>query len=122
MSTALGAPADAPVWRLSVKPGDAPALVETLHRAFACRALYDWGGGLVWIAGGDGPDVGAEAIRAAVAAVGGHATLVRAPDDVRNAVDVFQPLPEPLMALTRKLKESFDPAGILNPGRIYAGV
>ncbi len=118
----LEAPADVPVWRLSVKPGDAPALVETLHRAFACRALYDWGGGLVWIAGGDGPDVGAAAIRAAVAAVGGHATLVRAPDDVRNAVDVFQPLPEPLMALTRKLKESFDPAGILNPGRIYAGV
>lgn len=119
---ALNAPADAPVWRLSVKPGAAPALVEALHRAFACRALYDWGGGLVWIAGGDGPDAGAEAVRAAVAAVGGHATLMRAPDDVRNAVDVFQPLPEPLMALSRKLKESFDPAGILNPGRIYPGV
>ncbi len=119
---ALGAPDEAPVWRLSVKPTAAPALVETLHRAFECRALYDWGGGLVWIAGGDGPDVGAEAIRSAVAAVGGHATLIRAPDDVRNAVDVFQPLAEPLMALTRKLKESFDPAGILNPGRMYAGV
>ena len=119
---ALGAPDTAPVWRLSLKPGDAPALVETLHRAFECRVLYDWGGGLVWIAGGDGPDVGAEMIRSAVVAVGGHATLVRAPDDVRNAVAVFQPLPEPLMALSRKLKESFDPAGILNPGRIYAGV
>ncbi len=119
---ALAAPDTAPVWRLSVRPGDAPALVETLHRAFECRALYDWGGGLVWIAGGDGPDAGAEAIRAAVATVGGHATLVRAPDDLRNAVAVFQPLPEPLMALTRKLKESFDPAGILNPGRMYAGV
>ena len=82
----------------------------------------DWGGGLVWIAGGDGPDVGAATIRSAVAAVGGHATLVRAPDDVRNAVDVFQPLPAPLIALTRKLKESFDPAGILNPGRMYAGI
>ncbi len=119
---ALAAPDAAPVWRISVKPSDAPALVETLHRAFACRALYDWGGGLVWIAGGDGPDAGAEAVRAAVAKAGGHATLVRAPDDVRNAVEVFQPLPEPLMALTRKLKESFDPAGILNPGRIYPGV
>jgi glycolate oxidase FAD binding subunit len=118
----LAAPAGVPVWRLSVKPGDAPALVETLHRAFECRALYDWGGGLVWIAGGEGWDAGAETIRAAIAAVGGHATLVRAAHDVRNAVDVFQPLPEPLMALSRKLKESFDPAGILNPGRIYPGV
>ncbi len=119
---ALSAPDRAPVWRLSLKPGSAPPLVEALHRTFACSALYDWGGGLVWIAGGDGPDAGAAAIRAAVAAVGGHATLARAPDDVRNVVDVFQPLPEPLMALTRKLKESFDPVGILNPGRIYAGV
>lgn len=118
----LAAPDAAPVWRLSVKPTAAPALVDKLHRAFACRALYDWGGGLVWIAGGDGADAGAEAVRAAVAAVGGHATLVRAPDDVRNAVEVFQPLPDALMGLTRRLKESFDPAGILSPGRMYAGV
>jgi glycolate oxidase FAD binding subunit len=119
---ALAAPDAAPVWRVSVKPGDAPALIERLHRAFECRALYDWGGGLVWIAGGDGPDAGAEAVRAAVGAVAGHATLMRAPADVRNVVPVFQPLPAPLMTLTRKLKESFDPAGILNPGRMYAGV
>ncbi len=119
---ALAPRQNAPVWRLSVKPGDAPAIVDALHRAFECRALYDWGGGLVWIAGGDGADAGAEAVRKAIAATGGHATLVRAPDDVRNAVDVFQPLPAPLMDLTRKLKASFDPAGILNPGRMYAGI
>ncbi len=118
----LGAPQNAPVWRLSVKPSDAPAIVEHLHRAFECRVLYDWGGGLVWIAGGDGTDAGAAAVRAAVGRVGGHATLVRAPDGVRNAVDVFQPLPTPLMDLTRKLKAAFDPEGILNPGRMYAGV
>ncbi len=119
---ALAVPASAPVWRISVKPGDAAPLVEALHRAFECRALYDWGGGLVWIAGGEGTDAGAATIRAAVAAVGGHATLIRAPADLRNAVEVFQPLPAPLMDLTRKLKATFDPAGILNPGRMYAGV
>jgi glycolate oxidase FAD binding subunit len=57
-----------------------------------------------------------------VAAVGGHATLVRAADSVRNAVDVFEPLAAPLMALTRKLKTTFDPAGILNPCRMYPGI
>jgi glycolate oxidase FAD binding subunit len=61
-------------------------------------------------------------VRAAVAESGGHATLVRAPDDVRLAVDVFQPQPPPVMDLTRKLKASFDPAGILNPGRMYPGI
>jgi glycolate oxidase FAD binding subunit len=116
---ALAAPTGAPVWRVSVKPVDGPAIVGALHRAFAVRILYDWGGGLVWIAGGEGPDAGAGNVRAAVKAVGGHATLVRAPEEIRRRVPVFEPQPTPLMDLTRKLKHAFDPAGILNPGRMY---
>jgi glycolate oxidase FAD binding subunit len=97
-------------------------VVDSVRRSFECRVLYDWGGGLLWLAGGEGPDAGAAVIRATVATGGGHATLVRAPADVRNAVEVFQPLAPPLMELTRKLKASFDPAGILNPGRMVAGL
>jgi glycolate oxidase FAD binding subunit len=120
--SALRAGEGAPVWRISVKPGDGPRVVEALRQAFDCDVLYDWGGGLVWIAGRTGDDAGAAAVRSAVTSVGGHATLVRAPDQVRIAVDVFEPLAPPLMALSRKLKESFDPAGILNPGRMYPGI
>jgi glycolate oxidase FAD binding subunit len=120
---ALAGPPVTPVWRISVKPTDGPRVVELIRRSFDCRVLYDWGGGLVWLAGGEGPDAGAAIIRVAVAAIGGgHATLVRAPADVRNAVEVFQPLAPPLMELSRKLKASFDPAGILNPGRMVAGL
>ena len=54
--------------------------------------------------------------------MGGHATLVRASDDVRLSVPVFEPQPAPVMALSRRLKEAFDPEGILNPGRMYAGI
>jgi glycolate oxidase FAD binding subunit len=119
----LAAPLHAPLWRVSVKPGDGPTIAAAARAAFPARILYDWGGGLVWIAGGDErEDAGAAVIRAAVAAVGGHATLVRAADSVRNAIDVFEPLAAPLMALTRKLKATFDPAGILNPGRMYPGI
>ncbi len=119
----LAAPTDVPLWRVSVKPTDGPMIAAAARAAFPCRVLYDWGGGLVWIAGGSGEDAGAATIRVAVAAAGGgHATLVRAPDSVRNAIDVFEPLPAPVMALTKRLKATFDPAGILNPGRMYAGV
>jgi glycolate oxidase FAD binding subunit len=117
-----GAGADTPIWRLSVKPSNGPVVVETLRRSFDCHVLYDWGGGLVWLAGGEGDDIGAKAVRKAVASVGGHATLVRAPENVRGAVEVFQPLPPALMGLSKKLKQTFDPAGILNPGRMYAGI
>jgi len=118
----LGAAPKVPIWRASVKPGSAAAMVEAVRRTLDCRVLYDWGGGLVWIAGGEGRDAGAAIVRAAVASVGGHATLVRAPEDVRAAIEVFQPLDPALMVLTRKLKQTFDPAGILNPGRMYPGV
>ncbi len=118
---ALRAPPDVPLWRISVKPSDGPRVAATVRRAFSSDVLYDWGGGLLWIAGGDGPDAGAAAVRAAVGPLG-HATLIRAPDPIRLAKEVFAPPAAPVMALTRKLKETFDPAGILNPGRMYSGI
>lgn len=120
--SALDASPSASVWRVSVRPSDGPTVVEAVRRAFSARVLYDWGGGLVWIAGGEGADAGAAVVRAAVRAVGGHATLVRAPDDIRLAVDVFEPQPQPIMALSRRLKSAFDPEGIFNPGRMFSGL
>jgi glycolate oxidase FAD binding subunit len=61
-------------------------------------------------------------VREAVARVGGNATLIRAPDHVRIAVEVFEPQPPAVMDLQRRLKATFDPEGILNPGRMYAGM
>lgn len=120
--SALAAPGDIPVWRVSVSPGRGPDVAEAARQAFPCRILYDWGGGLVWIAGGAGPDAGAAIIRDAARACGGYATLMRAPEPVRAGAEIFDPPAAALMALTRRLKETFDPAGILNPGRMYAGI
>jgi glycolate oxidase FAD binding subunit len=84
--------------------------------------LYDWAGGLVWIELPPADDAHAPLVRAAVAAAGGHATLIRAPASVRAAVAVFEPQDPVTAALTRRVKEGFDPKGVLNPGRMYAGV
>jgi glycolate oxidase FAD binding subunit len=67
-------------------------------------------------------DGGAAAVRNATGALGGHATLVRAPAAVRAALDVFEPRNGALATVSRRVKESFDPKGILNPGRMWAGV
>ncbi|WP_026381262.1 glycolate oxidase subunit GlcE [Afifella pfennigii] len=110
---------DKPLWRLSVAPNAGPAAVAALS-AEPLRYYYDWSGGLIWISvEGDLEDAGAGKIRAAVAASGGgHATLIRGSAALRTAVPPFQPQPAPLAALSRRLKESFDPRGILNPGRM----
>ncbi len=84
--------------------------------------LYDWAGGLIWAALPASDDAGAPRVRATVAAAGGHATLIRAPAAVRAAVEVFSPEEPALAALTKRVRESFDPHGVLNPGRMWAGV
>ena len=117
---ASGPSGERAVWRVSVPPArgfELAALIEPSAQMF-----YDWAGGLIWIAPLSANDGGAAMVRHAIAALGGHATLVRAPAAVRAAVDVFEPQPAPLAALTKRVKESFDPKGVLNPGRMWAGV
>ena len=114
-----------PLWRVSVAPTAGSSVAAALAGQ-PVRHFYDWSGGLVWIEvaeEGASHDAFAGAIRAAIqAAGGGHATLVRGSAALRSAVPAFEPQPEALAALSRRLKSSFDPAGILNPGRMAAGV
>ena len=108
------------VWRLSLKPSDAPGAVARMCEAVRAEAFYDWAGGLVWLLVSDAGDAGAAAIRAETARLGGHATLIRASEATRAAVEVFEPLPAPLERISAGLRATFDPAGILNPGRMRA--
>ena len=95
-----------PIWRLSVASNTPPGDLEG-------KWLYEWGGALRWLVS----DAPAEEIRAWAKHAGGHATLVH---NKPQTDDVFQPLDPGLMRLHHNLKKAFDPAGILNPGRMYA--
>jgi glycolate oxidase FAD binding subunit len=110
------------LWRISTAPGTGPKVVAAIATYMQVRAYYDWSGGLVWAEVPPTTDAGAADIRRVIATHGGHATLIRAEPQVRAAVDVFQPLETGLERLSRKLKAAFDPAGILNPGRMYANL
>ena len=111
-----------PLWRVSTAPTSGPEVAARIIRAADATVLYDWAGGLVWIELPSADDAHAPLVRAAVAAAGGHATLMRAPASVRAAVAVFEPQDPVAAALTRRVKEGFDPKGVLNPGRMYAGI
>ncbi|PWB89766.1 glycolate oxidase subunit GlcE [Methylocystis sp. MitZ-2018] len=110
------------IWRISVAPSEGFAVVERIRRAGApvLAYFYDWAGGLIWLRLETVPDAYAAVVRSAVDASGGHATLIRASVETRATIDVFHPQPSALAALTRRVKASFDPAHILERGRMRA--
>jgi glycolate oxidase FAD binding subunit len=94
-----GQPGD--VWRIATLPTEAAAIVARLGGT----ALWDWGGGLVWLLA----DPGRGANVAEAVAGRGHATLVRG-----DGAPVFPSEAPEVAALVAGLKAKFDPRGILN--------
>jgi glycolate oxidase FAD binding subunit len=112
-------PTDA-VWRVSVRPSAGPGVLSAVAPA-GVRGYLDWGGGLVWLAG-PAETAAHAAVESAARAARGTWMLLRAPESLRTAVRVVPPEPPPLAAITRRVKAALDPRGVLNPGRLYAGL
>ena len=110
------------LWRVSLAPTDGAKLLERLRAAGAAPIahFYDWAGGLVWLCFEPAEDAQAGVLRPLAEELDGQATLLRAGEEIRARVGVFQPKPSALAALSRRVKESFDPAHILERGRLCA--
>lgn len=108
------------VWRISCKPTDGPKIVSALAQSNVSKVLYDWGGGLIWLLVPETGDCAASEIRGTVSSYGGHATLVRASAEMREKIPVYHPQSPVLEKISLGLRQQFDPAGILNPGRMGA--
>jgi glycolate oxidase FAD binding subunit len=94
-----------PLWRIALPPATPPL-------DLAGEAVMEWGGALRWYKG----EADAGTVRQRASQAGGHATLYRGGDPEGT---IFQPLPPALMTLHKRIKQALDPAGILNPGRMY---
>jgi glycolate oxidase FAD binding subunit len=95
-----------PLWRLSLPP----AVGWRAPHGLPGDALYDWGGGLAWLA----TEEPAAKVRAVVRGLGGHALCLR-------GAEAFGAREGPLGALQARVKAAFDPLGVLNPGRLEGG-
>lgn len=102
------------VWRAFVPPAAAAAVAAEIDSPLW---LADWAGGLLWIAALPGSN----AIRDVVNKAGGHAVLLRASEETRESIPVFEPEDAARAALTRSVKAAFDPLGLFNPGRMWDG-
>jgi glycolate oxidase FAD binding subunit len=110
------------VWRVSLPPSEGARFAASISEAVRARILYDWAGGLVWLKMPERGDAHAPIMREALRTCGGHVTLIQAEPALRAAIDVFEPEERGLAALTKRVKDGFDPKGVFNPGRMWAGV
>jgi glycolate oxidase FAD binding subunit len=121
----LAGSGDRAIWRVSVAPSRGGELGEAIAHRLDTSWYLDWAGGLVWAAIAGAEDGGAAVIRDAIRGADGrgtgHATLIKGSPELRRSVPVFEPQLPALAALVRRIKESFDPRRILNPGRMVDG-
>jgi len=118
----LSANFERPLWRITVAPSKAAQIVRALSAFFDFSAAYEWSGGLLWLETPPSSEASVTELRRVLAEFEADSMLMRAPRSVRSSIEVFHPLPLTKMKLVQAIKKAFDPAGVLNPGRMYAGV
>lgn len=107
------------VWRISAPPSEAGRIVREVADASDAEFYFDWAGGQIWLKlSGNYEDGGASIVRDTIKSCGGHATLIRADKNIRDRISVFHPKGKGEQTLAHRIKQGFDPGGILNPGRM----
>jgi glycolate oxidase FAD binding subunit len=86
------------------------------------KYVVDWAGNLIWAEIPENDSVLLRQLRMEVIKLGGHMTIIKAPNHVRIKEDFLTIVDENIKALSLKIKESFDPKKILNPGKMYSGI
>ena len=102
------------LWRLSV-----PATAPVLALPGGVQPLVEWHGALRWV---QAPESAAQALHTAAQAVGGSASVfIAASAYGSSASGGFDHKSPAIDQIHARLKQSFDPAGIFNPGRMARG-
>lgn len=110
------------LWRLSLPATESARVVAEISRVAANEVLYDWGGGLVWMAMRATDEASAALVRGEVAKVGGHAWLMRAPEALRERIATAPPQAAGIEALSRRIKDGFDPQNRLGLAPLFSSV
>ncbi len=86
------------------------------------KYVVDWAGNLIWVELPENDSVLLKHLRTEILKLSGHMTIIKAPNHVRIREDFLTTVDENIKVLSLKIKESFDPKKILNPGKMYSGI
>ncbi|MBL4739423.1 MAG: FAD-binding protein [Sneathiella sp.] len=108
------------IWKISIPPSNAPAYVKAISSALSGLEYFlDWAGGLVWVSVPEGIENAGNTIIRKNLKGSGHATLIRASEQLRKEIPPFQPQNPVIAKISERIREGYDPQRILNPERMY---
>ena len=113
-ATCLHQETGALLWRISVPPSRGASILEEIYRRGG-SAFMDWAGGLVWAR--TAGEISASVLRALAETAGGHAVLADAPEEIRAITPALHPESPGVTALSRRVREAFDPMHVFDPLR-----
>ena len=111
------------ILKISLPPASAWNLVRFIDDLRDCTWYLDAAGGWLWVGICQaGMKDKIHAISREVNATGGTTTIYRAPSSVKQDTGIYPFPDESIKRLNEKIKNSFDPGNIFNPGRLHAVV
>ena len=85
------------------------------------KYYIDWCGSLFWIEALDNENERIKEIKEMVIKLGGYLSIIKSSDNLSSDIDLFT-INDTRLLLSKKIKESFDPKNLLNPGKMYREV
>jgi glycolate oxidase FAD binding subunit len=107
------------IFRIVIPPSECIKLIYEIPNNF--KYFVDWGGALIWVEACELSEQKFESIRRKVVSHGGYITMIKNSNYLPYVEDVFT-INNVRFNISQSIKKSFDPKGILNPGKMYTGI
>ena len=102
--------------RAVIPPAESLNLMKYLKNNF--KYYIDWCGSLFWIEVLEEENIQIKEIKETIINLGGYLTIVKKSESLSADIDIFT-INDTRLLLSQKIKESFDPKKLLNPGKMY---
>ena len=104
------------ILRAVVPPSKCEMIIRNLKNKY--KYFIDWSGSLFWIEVCDKDNEAIKELKSMILANDGYLTIIKKSENFEYSENIFT-INDVKLMISKKIKESFDPKGLFNPGKMY---